>query len=925
MGSYTFRWDQPAEEVFVTGTFDNWSKSVKLDKKDTVHEKTVAVPASEKILYKFVADGKWQNDPTTRSETDQGGYVNNVLFPDDIKPPMSAAEHISTVGPGATTTEMAGEQPKEERSPGPGAFSATSAADDGQPASTTELVDEQPKEESAADDGQPASTTEMAGEQPKEDKSPTPGAFPEDPAADDDQTEMASELPKEDKSPTPGAFPETPAADDDQTFSVNPIPASEGASNPVQLAPGEKVPDSSTMNENTVTSGVHDDPELKSKDEEGEQSFGVSPIPASEGAGNPIQLAPGEKVPDSSTMNENTLTSGVHDDPELKSKDQEGEQTFGVSPIPATGGIGNPVQLAPGEKVPDSSTMSDETITSGVHDDPELKSRDQEGEQTFGVSPIPATGGIGNPVQLEPGEKVPDPSTMTSNTIDSNVKTDKESYERSDAYPPTSPAGAGTLQERVTPSSAILGGPGPIIPESSMPMGNDIDLSKENIGPTMSSVSPESTTNQLAGQQPKEARGVPEIVSESQKENIDPTMSSVSPESTTNQLAGQQPTESRGVPEVVSESQQEAHADPEASADPEAVDQKKAMEDELQKTISQEPVTSESGALGRSENGVGASAAAGIAAAGAAAAGGAVAANYMKDKTETDPQANMPESVQNTVDEKPKGLSSMWQPAHSGDTAVSEPVSTVPGTSEPVSAVPDVVRESQMEAGEPPEAAASSEAVKEKSEMESSLLKQVPESDATGEPAPTDSAAAATIVPATTSSSGAPQLGDPTAGVAPISLDDKPANPTAGVAPISMDDNPTDSGLNASKESEAMAPTEKAAVEQAPLETPPVADTKPVETPPVAESKPMDSRDVSPMSKPVGGQQSQPVVTTGVGSSATPRENRPSTNTEKRHSFMDTLRGTPSSTKSTHTTDTTDSKKEKRRSFFGKLKDKLKS
>ncbi|KAK3686381.1 Cruciform DNA binding protein [Vermiconidia calcicola] len=860
MGSYTFRWDQPAEEVFVTGTFDNWSKSVKLDKKDTVHEKTIAVPASEKILYKFVVDGKWQNDPTTRSETDQGGYVNNVLFPADIKPPMSAAEHISSVGPGATTTELAGGQPKEE-------------------------------------------------------SAPTPGAFPEDPAADD-QTEMASEQPKEDKSPTPGAFPETPAADDDQTFSVNPTPASGGASNPVQLAPGEKVPDSSTMNDNTVTSGVHDDPELKSKDGEGEQSFGVSPIPASEGAGNPVQLAPGEKVPDSSTMNDNTLTSGVHDDPELKSKDQEGEQSFGVSPIPATGGISNPVQLPPGDKVPDSSTMSDNTITSGVHDDPELKTKDQESEQTLGVSPIPATGGIGNPVHLEPGEKVPDPSTMTSNTIDSNVKTDKESYERSDAYPPTSPAGAGTLQERVTPSSAILSGPGPIIPESSMPMGNNTDLSEENIGPTMSSVSPESTTNKLAGQQPKEARGVPEVVSESQQ-------------STTNELAGQQPKEPRGVPEVVSESQQEAHADPEASADPEAVDQKKAMEDELQKTISQEPVTSESGALGRSENGVGASAAAGIAAAGAAAAGGAVAANYMKDKAETDPQPNLPESVQNTVDEKPKGLSSMWQPAHSGDVAASEPVSTVPDVvaSEPVSTVPDVVKESQMQAGEPPEAAASSEAVKEKSEMETSLLKQVPESDATGEPAPTEGATAATIIPAATaSSSGAPQLGDPTAGVAPISLDDKPGDPTAGVAPISMDATPADSGLNAPKESDAMAPTEKAAVEETPLEPPPVAESKPVETPPAAESKPMDSRDVSPMSKPVGGsQQSQPLVTTGVASSATPRENRPSTNTEKRHSFMDTLRGTPSSTKSTHTTDTTDSKKEKRRSFFGKLKDKLKS
>ena len=45
--------EHPAEEVFVTGTFDNWSRSVKLVKKDLLHESTVALPKTdEKILYK---------------------------------------------------------------------------------------------------------------------------------------------------------------------------------------------------------------------------------------------------------------------------------------------------------------------------------------------------------------------------------------------------------------------------------------------------------------------------------------------------------------------------------------------------------------------------------------------------------------------------------------------------------------------------------------------------------------------------------------------------------------------------------------------------------------------------------------------------------------------------------------------------------
>src|SRR5262249_21248108 len=45
--------EHPAEEVFVTGTFDNWAKSTKLDKVGSAYEKTVDLPKSDdKILYK---------------------------------------------------------------------------------------------------------------------------------------------------------------------------------------------------------------------------------------------------------------------------------------------------------------------------------------------------------------------------------------------------------------------------------------------------------------------------------------------------------------------------------------------------------------------------------------------------------------------------------------------------------------------------------------------------------------------------------------------------------------------------------------------------------------------------------------------------------------------------------------------------------
>ena len=43
----------PANEVYVTGTFDDWGKSVKLDKSGDTFEKEVSLSnADEKILYK---------------------------------------------------------------------------------------------------------------------------------------------------------------------------------------------------------------------------------------------------------------------------------------------------------------------------------------------------------------------------------------------------------------------------------------------------------------------------------------------------------------------------------------------------------------------------------------------------------------------------------------------------------------------------------------------------------------------------------------------------------------------------------------------------------------------------------------------------------------------------------------------------------
>jgi hypothetical protein len=57
MGSYTFQWPHPANEVFVTGSFDDWGKTVKLDRNGDVFTKEVQLPsADEKVHYKVGSD-----------------------------------------------------------------------------------------------------------------------------------------------------------------------------------------------------------------------------------------------------------------------------------------------------------------------------------------------------------------------------------------------------------------------------------------------------------------------------------------------------------------------------------------------------------------------------------------------------------------------------------------------------------------------------------------------------------------------------------------------------------------------------------------------------------------------------------------------------------------------------------------------------
>ncbi|KAK5634593.1 hypothetical protein RRF57_010306 [Xylaria bambusicola] len=116
MGSFVFKWDHPASEVYVTGSFDDWKKTEKLEKVGDHFEKKVSLPdASSKIDYKFVVDGEWVVDHTAPKETDASGNENNFLTPERIISEAPATTAImSSAAPDSTTAALAASVPLEK-------------------------------------------------------------------------------------------------------------------------------------------------------------------------------------------------------------------------------------------------------------------------------------------------------------------------------------------------------------------------------------------------------------------------------------------------------------------------------------------------------------------------------------------------------------------------------------------------------------------------------------------------------------------------------------------------------------------------------------------------------------------------------------------------------------------------------------------
>jgi hypothetical protein len=218
----------------------------------------------------------------------------------------------------------------------------------------------------------------------------------------------------------------------------------------------------------------------------------------------------------------------------------------GVTPTSTTAGLAGGVSKESG-RLPGSTTAGldkDVPLEQGSHIPGGFPGESTYSE--YGVNPIPASSGIGNPIHLKPGEKVPDPSTFNSNTIQSTARTGQEAYEGADSSRLAGPFSVPPVSKNT-------------IPESSLPMGGGANSSAyADAGPTMQSAAPTSTTAGLAGNVPLESQ---------RRQVADNT------------------TPADDVPDVVKESMSKAHRDPEAAANREVVEEKKELEEELHQRV----------------------------------------------------------------------------------------------------------------------------------------------------------------------------------------------------------------------------------------------------------------------------------------------------------------------------------------------------
>ncbi|CVK92987.1 uncharacterized protein FMAN_07749 [Fusarium mangiferae] len=556
MGSFTFKWEHPADEVYVTGTFDNWTKSVQLEKEGNVFSKTVDLKEPEgKIYYKFIVDGNWIINQSAPNEPDLEGNVNNFITPDQLNAETPGAAILNTVTPSSTTAAMAAEQPIENKS----------------------------------------TEQKTLGDEPTQDE----------------------KLPLETPSDIPGGFPATPANELDKAIGINPLPASEGAGNPIKLEPGEKIPESITAQST--------DKYVKLDKESYEKS---DALPGIETELPPVS---------SNTIPESSLPIIGAQDVLINS----------AAPTATTAGLAAEVPLeSNGAFVPEVVRESQEkagAVTEASTDPTEVKEKTLVEEELKGTVPeAPATSVGTAGVGTEKSENTPDASLAAL----------------------AATAGGAVIAAGLAAKETVEEKAGPALNSAADAI---TDTANKNL--------PDSVKEQLpvAAQETLAAKNEEQIRQE------------VSPE----------------VPAEVKESLVEAGKSPEAAANTAAVEDKKEVENELLKEV--KPVT-------------------GIY--------DSVVEQPKEEPKQVSPE--VPVEVKDSIVEAGKSPE-----AAANTEAVEEkklveaellkevkPAATIDETPKVAPEVPTEVKESIVESGERPEAAASTEAVENKKEVEAQLLKE---------------------------------------------------------------------------------------------------------------------------------------------------------------------------------------------------------
>ncbi|KFX91166.1 hypothetical protein V490_06042, partial [Pseudogymnoascus sp. VKM F-3557] len=456
-----------------------------------------------------------------------------------------------------------------------------------------------------------------------------------------------------------------------------------------------------------------------------------------------------------------------------------------------------------------------------------------------------------------------------------------ESYENSGGLgtAPVLPPVVTPEAERASNGTGVLDLPstkGGLIPESSLGMGEG-GSGNYDANPTIQSVGPGATTAALAGAVPLE---------KNHRGDKDATISSVGPTSTTAALAGAVPLEKKSsVPDVVKESQEAANFPPEASAVPEEVEEKKEVEKELLSGVPLAPVTSDDThkeAAGRQSSGA-AEAAAAVGAAAVAVGGAAVAfSSAAKDKVT---EAVSGSSASGAAKSIPLPESIRQSITDINDTAKRQSVAGIQATNE----VPEPVRESISKAHESPEAAAYQVPVLEKKEVEGELLREVPTDVSKGESAPS----------ADKSVSGA-GAGAGVAGGAVVA---------AAPAVIAQ-----------SKEEkvakEAVLPKESVVSD--------ISDVSPGTVPPPAAEKQTSPAVTTGVASGVVPATSTGTATTAAAAPATPAKDTTASTAATKASAASQAAKKSETESPSSSAATKEAQQKKRRSFFGKLKDKLK-